>query len=122
MPREPTGSPEQFIQGAPVLQVQDVLATAAFYRDVLGFDWDFGDEEYCVVWRDNSAIHFARGDGDVSGLHLFQWVRDVDALHEEVTAKGAVVAVELASRSYGVRDFKITDPNGVGLVFGQAID
>ena len=61
MPDRPTSDPKQFIQGAPVLHVADVKATAAYYRDILGFRWDFGDEEYSVVWRDNSAIHLARG-------------------------------------------------------------
>src|SRR5947208_16799462 len=60
MPALPSSNPAQFVQGAPVLHVADVEATAAFYRDVLGFTWDFGDETYAVVWRDNSAIHDVR--------------------------------------------------------------
>ena len=43
MPKLPSSNPKQFVQGAPVLHVSDVVATAAFYRDVLGFMWDFGD-------------------------------------------------------------------------------
>ncbi len=49
MPDRPTSDPTQFIQGAPVLHVADVKATAAYYRDILGFKWDFGDGEYSVV-------------------------------------------------------------------------
>ena len=67
MPALPSSNPAQFVQGAPVLHVADVEASAAFYRDVLGFTWDFGDETYAVVWRDNSAIHFARGSGFILG-------------------------------------------------------
>ena len=89
MPNAPTSSPAQFIQGAPVLLVTDVKATATFYRDVLGFAWDFGDENYSVVWRDNSAIHLAKGDGRLTGVRLFQWVQDVDAYYREITARGA---------------------------------
>jgi hypothetical protein len=44
MPARPSAAPAQFVQGAPVLPVQDVNATAAFYRDVLGLAWDFGAE------------------------------------------------------------------------------
>lgn len=33
MPAPPTSHPEQFVQGAPVLHVADVKATAAYYRD-----------------------------------------------------------------------------------------
>ena len=64
MPNLPSSNPSQFIQGAPVLQVPDVAASATFYRDVLGFTWDFGDDDYAVVWRDNSAIHLAKGAMD----------------------------------------------------------
>jgi len=93
MPERPNAHPEQFIQGTPVLRVPDVKATAAWYRDMLGFHWHFGDEGYAVVWRDNSAIHFAQGEAPADGLRLFQWVRDVDALHGEVAGRGAPVTV-----------------------------
>ena len=55
MPALPSSNPEQFVQGAPVLHVPDVPATAAFYRDVLGFTWDFGDDTYAVVWRGRTS-------------------------------------------------------------------
>ena len=122
MPASPTSSPAQFVQGAPVLHVPDVKAAAAFYRDVLGFTWDFGDASYAVVWRDNSAIHFVRDDGKPNGVHLFQWVRDVDAYYREVRGRGAVVASEPADRPYGIREFGVQDLNGVGIVFGQDIE
>jgi hypothetical protein len=51
MPELPSSNPRQFVQGAPVLHVPDVMGAAVFYRDVLGFTWDFGDETYAVVWR-----------------------------------------------------------------------
>ena len=121
MPDRPTSDPAQFIQGAPVLHVADVKATAAFYRDVLGFTWDFGDENYAVVWRDNSAIHLVKGDAP-RGVHLFQWVQDVDAYHREISERGAMVDGEPTNRPYQVRDFSVHDPNGVQIVFGQEID
>jgi len=34
----------------------------------------------------------------------------------------AAIAVPLETRSYGVRDFSIRDPNGVVVVFGQDWD
>jgi predicted enzyme related to lactoylglutathione lyase len=121
MPNHPTSSPEQFIQGAPVLHVPDVKATAKYYRDVLGFHWDYGDDHYADVWRDNSAIHFVKGDRAPSGVHLFQWVRDVDACYREIVGRGAEVIEEPADRPYDIRDFTIRDPNGVAIVFGQDI-
>ena len=122
MPARPSSNPKQFIQGAPVLHVPDVSATAAFYRDVLGFTWDFGDDTYAVVWRDNSAIHFVKDEGGPHGVHLFQWVKDVDAFYKEIIARGAQGAEEPADQPYGIREFGICDINGVGIVFGQDIE
>ena len=99
MPDLPSSSPRQFVQGAPVLHVPDVVRTAEFYRDVLGFTWDFGDDTYAVVWRDNSAIHFVRDDTCPTGVHLFQWVKDVDSYFREVVTRGAKVAKEPTKQS-----------------------
>jgi hypothetical protein len=121
MPDFPTSNPAQFIQGCPVLHVREVVATATYFRDVLGFHWDFGDEHYAVVWRDNSAVHLLKGEGEPSGVHLFQWIRDVDTYHAEITARGANVSVEPGDRPYG-RDFSVVAPNGVLIVFGQDLD
>lgn len=73
MPDVPTGNPEQFYQGAPVLLVPDVPATAAFYRSMLGFRSDRGAEttEYTVVWRYNAAIHLAKGELAPTGVRIF---------------------------------------------------
>jgi catechol 2,3-dioxygenase-like lactoylglutathione lyase family enzyme len=122
MPALPTSDPAQFFQGAPVLHVRDVKASAAFYRDVLGFTWDFGDDAYAVVWRDNSAIHFVRDEESPRGIHLFQWVRDVDAYYREILGRGARVASEPADQPYGIRELRVQDLNGVGIVFGQEIE
>ena len=122
MPALPSANPAQFVQGAPVLHVANVEATAAFYRDVLGFICDFGDDAYAVVWRDNSAIHFVRDEGSPKGVHLFQWVKDVDAYFKEVVARGAQVSAAPADQPYGLREFAVRDINGVGIVFGQDID
>ncbi|HEY6618494.1 MAG TPA: glyoxalase superfamily protein [Steroidobacteraceae bacterium] len=122
MPALPSSNPEQFVQSAPVLHVPDVKASATFYRDVLGFTWDFGDETYAVVWRDNSAIHFTRGDGTPKGIHLFQWVKDVDMYYQELIERGADVTTEPKNQPYGIREFAVRDINGVGIVFGQDIE
>ncbi len=122
MPALPSSNPAQFVQGAPVLHVGDVKATAEFYRDVLGFTWDFGDEAYAVVWRDNSAIHFVRDEGSPSGVHLFQWVKDVDAYYREIVGRGADVAKVPTDQPYGIRELDVRDINGVDIVFGQDID
>lgn len=122
MPAHPHSNPKQFIQGAPVLHVPDVAATARYYRDVLGFTWDFGDETYSVVWRDNSAIHFVKDDRAPAGVHLFQWVRDVDAYYDEIAKRGAQVVSVPADQPYGIRELAVRDINGIDVLFGQDIE
>ena len=124
MPDLPTSHPKQFYQGAPLLLVPDVTTTADFYRRILGFtsDPDTVTTEYSVVWRDNAAVHLARGEHAPTGVRIFFWVRDVNALYEEVVARGAAIAVPIGTRAYGIRDFSILDPNGVLIVFGQDWD
>ena len=124
MPDVPTSNPEQFCQGAPLLLVPDVRATADFYRGVLGFKSDpgAGTPEYSVVWRDNAAVHLAYGEQAPTGVRIFFWVKDVNTLYEEIVQRGAAVAVPIGTRPYGVRDFAIPDPNGVMVVCGQDWD
>lgn len=107
-----------------MLLVPDVSATADFYRNVPGFTSDPGTEtpEYCVVWRDNAAGHLAKGELAPTGVRIFFWVKDVDALYEAVTSRGAAVDVPIGTRPYGVRDFSIRDPNGVIVILGQDWD
>jgi predicted enzyme related to lactoylglutathione lyase len=124
MPDIPTSDPEQFYQGAPVLLVPDVRATADFYRSILGFKSDPGAEtpDYCVVWRDNAAVHVSQGERPPTGVRIFLWVKDVNTLYEEISGRGAAIAVPIGTRPYGVRDFAIRDPNGVLVVCGQDWD
>jgi predicted enzyme related to lactoylglutathione lyase len=124
VPDLPTGNPEQFYQGAPVLLVPDVPAAAEFYRRILGFRSDPGTDtsEYTVVWRDNAALHLARGEHAPTGVRLFFWVRDVNLLHQQVVERGAAIDVPIGTRPYGIRDFSIRDPNDVVVVLGQDWD
>ena len=122
MAKYPTANPAQFIQGSPVLHVPDVVAVAGYFRDVLGFHWDFGDDMYAVVWRDNSAVHFTKGERDPTGVHLFQWLRDVDTYHDEIAARGAQISARPTDQPYDVREFTVSGPSGLRIVFGQDID
>jgi catechol 2,3-dioxygenase-like lactoylglutathione lyase family enzyme len=124
MPSLPTGNPAQFYQGAPLLLVPDVMGTADFYREVLGFrsDAEGNSPEYSVVWRDNASVHLARGEKAPAGVRIFFWVKDVDALYEELGKRGIAIEIPIETRPYRIRDFAIRDPNGVLLVFGQDWD
>lgn len=119
MPDRPTSHPEQFVQCAAVLQVTDVLETTNYYRDMLGFNCDYVNAEYGIVWRDNSAIHFARSAESPTGVRLFNWLNNVDSYYDEIKSRGANITVDIGNRDYGIRDFTIDDINSVMIDFGQ---
>lgn len=119
---------------APYFLVADVIATAHFYRDTLGFKFDrfWGEPaSFCMVRRGGVVIMLAQiDDGSLvrpnSGVEraggawdAYVWVGDADALHAEFVAKGATIARGLCDQEYGCRDFDVLDCNGYRLCFGQ---
>ena len=69
------------------------------------------------------AIHFVRDDGNPKGVHLFQWVKDVDAYFKEVVRSWCASTLRNRQTSrMGSVNLVCVDINGVGIVFGQDID
>ena len=120
----------------PVFLVDDVVASAEHYRDVLGFDIDFvyGDEPvYARVSRGDAIIDLSRSEppgrrngvasaGPGNGVDALIVVNDIDGLFEEFRERGAQILHDIASHDYGMRDFQIEDANGYVLVFTQELD
>ena len=122
---------------APYFIVDDVVATANFYRDKLGFHYDrfWGEPPtFCMVKRGGILImlgqleatgamrpnHLAADDGDAWDAYF--WVDDADALCVEYRAKGVTIARDLCDQPYGNRDFDVEDCNGYRLCFGHDIE
>ena len=124
MPQRPKSEVKQVIQCAPIIQVRDPKATAEYYRDVLGFEFDFSHDAgfYVVVWRDNAALHFVRNEEPATGVRIFLWVKDADEVLAESKKAGANITVDIGNRDYGVRDFGLADCNGLEISVGQDIE
>lgn len=121
---------------APLFIVDDVAASAAHYRDQLGFSFErlWGEPpSFCMVQRAGAIVmlkelpapggarpnRVADPEGDLWDAYL--WVEDADALHAEFAAKGVKIVRGLCSQAYGCRDFDIEDPNGYRLCFGHPL-
>jgi lactoylglutathione lyase len=109
----------------PALTVNDLAASIAWYRDVLGFTVSqemmyegklagamlkAGSVEI-LLGQDN----FAKGRDRQKGAALrFYWVttQDVDALAAAIVSRGGVLAHPPQDEPWGGRDFAITDPDG----------
>jgi catechol 2,3-dioxygenase-like lactoylglutathione lyase family enzyme len=105
--------------------VRDIAASTAHYRDALGFSvtFEYGQPAFYVcLCRDEVSLHLLAdrqtrrlpGNG---GLCIF--VRDVDAVHAELAARGANVVKPPADYDYGMRDFDVTDLDGNQITFGM---
>jgi predicted enzyme related to lactoylglutathione lyase len=49
------------------------------------------------------------------------WVDDVEALHAEVTDRGAEIVHGPIDQGYGLREFRVRDPDGYILAFGRPL-
>lgn len=116
---------------APQFVVDDVVATAAYYRDALGFEMTdaFLDPPvHIVMTRGQSQIFLAQAK-DASGtsnrrlkpvaIDAYFRVRGLDALASQFAERGVVVIEGPTTRVYSVREIVIEDCNGFVLVFGE---
>ena len=53
---------------------------------------------------------------------MYVFVDDVDALHRDLVAREAKITREPTVASYGVREIRVEDPNGIRVTFGQPGD
>jgi predicted enzyme related to lactoylglutathione lyase len=122
---------------APYFIVEDVVSTADFYRDKLGFAYDrfWGDPPvFCMVWRRGIVIMLSQvpGPGVMRPNHLavpssdawdaYIWVDDADALYAELKSRGVNIVRPICNQPYGCRDFDVEDCNGYRLCFGADLD
>ena len=123
------------------IYVSDVEVSAAFYREVLGFEflgyYDYKANEYTSTWQDSlppTYAGFVAGDQKF-GLHkpmnesqqacvgcgrYYFRVGDVDAEHERISAHG--VAISPVHSSTLLRRFYVPDPDGLMVFFAETAE
>lgn len=131
-------TPVHFDAVVPHFRVPDVARTAAYYRDLLGFEiagyWD-GDQVhqdpgrpavFGIVRRDQVSIHLNRTDppdmlaSPPDGAYdVYFDVTGIDALAEDLRARGADVIDGPVDRVYQRRELVVRDCHGRILAFGE---
>jgi uncharacterized glyoxalase superfamily protein PhnB len=119
---------------ASVLVVSDIRPAIAYWNDKLGFGThgSFGEPvQFAIMERDRAYVMLRQAPaGHVivpywkvgDGLwNAYFWVDAVDALFDEIKARGATIDYGLCDQPYGVRDFGVRDPDDQGIGFGQVI-
>jgi hypothetical protein len=122
----------------PQFTVPDLVRTAEYYRDALGFQiagyWD-GEQVtlaadpppvFAIVRRDHVQVFFNRADqpdvrtGRAQGAYdAYVRVTGIDALAEELRTRGADILDGPEDRVYGQRELVVRDCNGLVLAFGE---
>jgi catechol 2,3-dioxygenase-like lactoylglutathione lyase family enzyme len=108
---------------ASVLVVEDVARSLDYYRDKLGFDgraYEKDPTNYGYASREHCNVHLAHGRPHPNGFFdVYVYVDDVDALHDELRARGADVLNAPVHTEYGLRETRVRDPDGYVLAFGK---
>ena len=122
----------QFKNLAPNLVVPDVVKTAEYYRDVLGFEilgYFLDPPVFSMVRRGRVELHFGKSDGENIlrnemvrrglGTDVYIFVEGIEALHSELKQTGANILTDLTKRPYGCVEFEMLDCDGHKIVFGE---
>ncbi len=113
------------VGAATVFVVSDIARSIEHYGNALGFTvtFQYGNPAfYACLCRDEVALHLLAahetkrlpGNG---GICVF--VKDVDAVHAELAARGARVIKPPQDYDYGMRDFDVVDLDGNHITFGM---
>jgi uncharacterized glyoxalase superfamily protein PhnB len=114
---------------AYVLAVPDLRATTAYYENVLGFarDWNDGDNWQALA-RDGVRVMLGRCPDAIAPAELcdhsyFAYVEvdDIDALHAEFAARGAIISFPPKDQPWGRREMGVHTPDGHRIMFGKSI-
>lgn len=112
-----------------VIAVPDLEASAAFYRDVLGFSirkiddpgWQFFERDACVIMAGECRDAMpARDTGDHS-YFAYLTLTEVDGLHEQARNAGCEIIKPLRDEPWGMREFGVRTVDGHRIMFGTPL-
>ena len=112
-----------------VLAVPNLELSARYYREVLGFEvremgdpgWRFFMRDQCWILAGECPDALPPSELGDHSYFAYLEVDDVDALHAELTAKGATVTKKLRDEPWGMREFGIRTIDGHRIMFGRPI-
>ena len=119
-------APAKLGRTIPILRIFDEAKAREFYVDFLGFtvDWEhrFAPDLplYMQVSRDGCVLHLSEHHGDATpGAALRIDTAELEAFHQEITAKAYKYArPQIEAMPWG-RDLSVRDPFGNRLTFAS---
>lgn len=105
-----------------------IAESKKFYTEMLDFGVAFENDFYLLLHTPDSSAMLSfllpdhasqqplfRPAFQGKGVYLTIEVEHVDALYQQLKARGAEIIIELRNEPWGDRHFAIQDPNGVGI-------
>ena len=108
-----------FEHSTPILRVENLDASVAYYTGVLGFTVDWSDRIFGQVTRGDAHLMLSQGDQGHAGTWAYVGVSDADALLAEIAPRGAIVRHPPTNYPWGARELHVSDPDGNVLRFGS---
>lgn len=104
----------------PIIRVGSIKEAVPFYREFLGFAFDWGSEDdssYAQISRSEVAIHLA---ADPRAASILIRMQGLNALHGELCNKAETFSPgEISFTPWDSRVFRVTDPWGTMLRFWE---
>ena len=112
----------RFPQAVPEIPVSNVDTAAAYYVNVLGFTFDWGDDEGgiggishgdCRMFLTNAAFRAVHGPKSAAIVWLnLNSKQEVDDLFARWQATGAEIVEPVEDKPWNLREFRVADPDG----------
>lgn len=102
-----------------LLRPTDAGASHRFYGDVLGLaifrEFGAGEHRGVVYFLGGGFLEVSGQASTPPGPNLRLWlqVRDLDAVHADLTARGATILRPPVDEPWGLREMWVADPDGV---------
>ena len=112
-----------------VIAVHDLQKSAAFYRDVLGFEihtipdpgWLFYTSGECTIWAGQCPDALSPAQLGDHSYFAYLEIEDINSFYDSVRAKGAMIAKPLRDEPWGMREFGLVTADGHRIMFGSSI-
>ena len=102
----------------PVLWVQDIDISRAFYQQALQFQLDWlwraaaGEPAFAQMSRDHIKMYLSEREQGPAGTTVYLYVDNVDEWHRQLLAKQVPVETMPHDEPWGNREMLIKDPDG----------
>lgn len=112
-----------------VIAVHDLQKSAAFYRDVLGFEihtipdpgWLFYTSGECTIWAGQCTDALSPAQLGDHSYFAYLEIEDINSFYDSVRAKGAMIAKSLRDEPWGMRECGLVTADGHRIMFGSSI-